>query len=113
MDLIPILKRIPERFAPWKTQARLVRDLQRKLYFGLLDECEKRVASGNENGCFMEEVLAKRKELELDHELVGYVRFRCFSYVMLMNCSGILVAYSLKQARTLDRPGSNHSFLPS
>lgn len=113
MDLIPILKRIPERFAPWKAQARHVRDLQRKLYFGLLDECEKRVASGNENGCFMEEVLAKREELELDHELVGYVHFRYFSYVMLIHCSDILAVYSLKQARTLDHLGFNRLFSPS
>lgn len=71
MDLIPILKHIPERFAPWKTQARLVRNLQRELYFGLHDEAEKRMADGHENGCFMEEVLAKREELGMDRELSG------------------------------------------
>lgn len=51
MDILPILAMVPERWAPWKTLCREVRRLQRKLYFGLLEECEKRLEDDKHTGC--------------------------------------------------------------
>lgn len=73
VDLIPILKWIPERFAGWKQKCSEVRRLQRKLYFGLMDDVKERLARGDTNGCFMETVLERADEWELDRELTGYV----------------------------------------
>jgi hypothetical protein len=71
VDMIPILKSIPERWAKWKRDCRRVRNLQRELYFGLLDETKKRVQAGEENGSYMEEVLARQEEFGLDREMTG------------------------------------------
>jgi cytochrome P450 len=73
MDLIPILKKVPERFAPWKTLCAHTRKLQRDLYFGLLAETEQRIANHQENNCFMEQILARQEEFGMSHELVGYL----------------------------------------
>ncbi|KAG1815836.1 cytochrome P450 [Suillus variegatus] len=65
VDLLPILKYVPERWAPWKRICREVRTLQRRLYFGLLEEAETRLARGESTGCFMEEVIQHQEELEI------------------------------------------------
>jgi hypothetical protein len=75
VDLIPILKKLPERFAPWKTLCNDVRNRQRKIYTRLLDQVERRMARGEGNGCFMETVSAKAKEWNLDRENLLYVVF--------------------------------------
>lgn len=72
LDLIPILRYIPERWASWKALCRDIRHLQRKLYFGLLDQCETRMLQGRRNGCFMEEILDKKERYSMDNELSGY-----------------------------------------
>lgn len=66
---------VPERFAAWKQLCTEVRRLQRKLYFGLLEEVEKRTARGEANGCWMETVCARAEEWSMDRELVGCVLF--------------------------------------
>ncbi|KAJ7869854.1 cytochrome P450 [Mycena olivaceomarginata] len=43
VDAIPILKRIPERWAKWKRDCKRVRDLQRARYFGLLEDTRERM----------------------------------------------------------------------
>lgn len=68
VDLIPILKFVPEQWAPWKKTCRKVRELQRKLYFGLLEESEARLANGNGTGCFMEDVIERREELGMSRD---------------------------------------------
>ncbi|EJD48900.1 cytochrome P450, partial [Auricularia subglabra TFB-10046 SS5] len=73
VDLIPILGKVPERWASWKTLCREVRRLQRKLYFGLLEECENRLKDGKHTGCFLEEVIERREEFGLTRELAGYL----------------------------------------
>ncbi|KAI0088621.1 cytochrome P450 [Irpex rosettiformis] len=70
VDQIPWLKYVPERFARWKQVCREVRDLQRDLYFGLLEETEKRTS---ENGCFIETVIKRADEWGMDREMVGYL----------------------------------------
>lgn len=68
VDQFPILKYFPEPLAQWKPVVREVRHLQRKLYFGLLDETERRK---EDNGCFMEAILEHAQEWGLDREMVG------------------------------------------
>ncbi|KIK52200.1 hypothetical protein GYMLUDRAFT_251450 [Collybiopsis luxurians FD-317 M1] len=60
-------------WAPWKDMCEKTRNLQRDLYFGLLDECEGRMKEGEENGCYMEEIIKHREELGLDRELAAYL----------------------------------------
>jgi len=66
------MKCIPERWAPWKTEVKITRNLQRQLYFGLLEQVEARLQNGLSNGCFMETVIEKGPEFELDREAVWY-----------------------------------------
>ncbi|KAJ7589614.1 cytochrome P450 [Mycena floridula] len=73
VDLLPFLEYIPERWAPWKRLCKLVRSLQRDLYFELLDECEKRMKRGEGNGCYIEELLERQDALGMDRELIGYL----------------------------------------
>jgi hypothetical protein len=47
---------MPRPLARWKDTCDEIRRRQRNLYLGLLRETEERIASGYENGCFMEEV---------------------------------------------------------
>ncbi|CAE6457751.1 unnamed protein product [Rhizoctonia solani] len=73
VDFLPFLKWMPRPLAQWKDYCDETRRRQRKLYFGLLRETEERVANGHENGCFMEEVLARQEEFGMSRELVGYL----------------------------------------
>ncbi|KAJ7235219.1 cytochrome P450 [Mycena rebaudengoi] len=73
VDLIPILKHVPARFAKWKRDCAKTRKLQRDLYFSLLDETKQRLSKGEENGSYMEEVLTKQEEFGVDREITGYL----------------------------------------
>ncbi|CAE6523007.1 unnamed protein product [Rhizoctonia solani] len=73
VDFLPFLKWMPRPLAQWKDYCDETRKRQRDLYFGLLRETEERVANGHENGCFMEEVLARQEEFGMSRELVGYL----------------------------------------
>jgi len=67
------MKYIPERWASWKTEVKVTRNLQRELYFGLLEQVEARVQKGLSNGCFMETVIEKGPGFKLDRDAVGCV----------------------------------------
>ncbi|KAF8599129.1 cytochrome P450 [Ceratobasidium sp. AG-I] len=73
VDFIPFLKYLPRFLASWKTKCETIRQLQRALYFGLFEEVEERLAQGHENGCFMEQALARQTEFGMTRELVGYL----------------------------------------
>ncbi|KII84423.1 hypothetical protein PLICRDRAFT_671374 [Plicaturopsis crispa FD-325 SS-3] len=73
VDLLPILNYVPARWAPWKIAAARINRLQKKLYLGLLAECEERVEKGTETGCYMEEVVRRREEFGLTRVMAGYV----------------------------------------
>ncbi|KAJ7640502.1 cytochrome P450 [Mycena polygramma] len=70
VDILPILDWIP---AKWQRDCSRVRTLQRALYIGLLDETQARVQRGQENGSYMEEVLARQHELGMDREMMIYL----------------------------------------
>ena len=72
VDFIPLLKYVPARFASWKSVCKMVRKMQRDLYFGLLEEVEQRIAAKEDgNGCFMEDVVKKAEKWGFDREMVG------------------------------------------
>ncbi|KAJ7040918.1 cytochrome P450 [Mycena alexandri] len=73
VDLIPILKYVPERWAKWKRDCAITRELQRDLYFGLLDETKERLRRGEQNGSYMEEILTRQEEFGMDREITGYL----------------------------------------
>ncbi|KAF8176374.1 cytochrome P450 [Mycena galopus ATCC 62051] len=73
VDLIPLLKYVPERWAKWKRDCAKIRKLQRDLYFGLLDETKGRLSRGDENGSYMEEILTRQEELGMEREMTGYL----------------------------------------
>ncbi|QRW09774.1 cytochrome P450 family protein [Ceratobasidium sp. AG-Ba] len=73
IDLLPILKYVPRIFAPWKIQCDKIRDIQQRFYFGLQHEAQTRLAQGNENGSFMEQVLGLQKKVGLNDRQVGYL----------------------------------------
>jgi len=83
LDLLPILRRVPERWAKWKTDVSQCRKHQRDLYFGLLDETKARMEKGEENGSYMEEVIGRQEEFEMDREMMGYVWSLGFPYISL------------------------------
>src|SRR5437868_4299243 len=66
VDLVPGLRYIPERWAPWKSECREVRRMQEKLYIGLLSHSEARLERGEECGSFVESLLQRKKDLQLD-----------------------------------------------
>ncbi|TFY65568.1 hypothetical protein EVG20_g5519 [Dentipellis fragilis] len=73
VDVFPILKYVPERWASWKTIARNVRTLQRQLYFGLIESCERRVAADQQNGSFLEDFVANSDKYGIDRETAAYL----------------------------------------
>ncbi|KAJ3758863.1 cytochrome P450 [Lentinula raphanica] len=73
IDLLPFLCYVPRRWAPWKALSEKIRMDQRKLYFGLLDECADRIQKGEENGSFMEEVIDRQDEFGSSRELSGLI----------------------------------------
>ncbi|KAF8993425.1 cytochrome P450 [Cyathus striatus] len=60
LDALPFLKWVPARWARWKRLARHCAALRIKLQNGLLSECEDRMKSGRDVGCYMESVLKNR-----------------------------------------------------
>ncbi|KAJ7677832.1 cytochrome P450 [Mycena polygramma] len=73
MDFFPFLKYVPERWAKWKRDAANVRRMQRKLYFGLLDDTKERMRKGEGNGSYVEELVERQEELGMDREMTGYL----------------------------------------
>ncbi|KAJ7862204.1 cytochrome P450, partial [Mycena leptocephala] len=72
VDAIPLLKFVPEQWARWKCDCKRVRNLQRALYFGWVDETKGMLLRGEGNGSYVEEVLARQEELGMDDEKIGY-----------------------------------------
>ncbi|PPQ71180.1 hypothetical protein CVT25_004820 [Psilocybe cyanescens] len=63
VDLVPLLKYVPERLAPWKQLWRTTRQLQKSLYFSLLEYAEERISTGHRNGSLVESIIDKQVEL--------------------------------------------------
>lgn len=63
VDLFPILKYIPERFAAWKREAKEIKRLHDQLYSKLTKQVQARLARGKGNGCFMEDAILNAEEI--------------------------------------------------
>jgi hypothetical protein len=68
VDLVPIFKYVPERFARWKTTCRRMRKTAQELFLPLIQKVEDSVAKGENTGAFMEEVIERSKEWNLEKE---------------------------------------------
>lgn len=73
VDILPALKYIPERWAPWKKKCKELREQYLKLFSDLRDLCEIRVQSGKRNGCYLEDVLDQQEKLGLSRAMVASV----------------------------------------
>uniref|UniRef100_A0A8H8CKL1 Cytochrome P450 n=1 Tax=Psilocybe cubensis TaxID=181762 RepID=A0A8H8CKL1_PSICU len=74
VDLFPVLKYVPERWAPWKKLWRKTRQLQRMLYFSLLDHTEQEFRHGPVGGgTIMEGLLEKMPGDVVNREMLGYI----------------------------------------
>lgn len=77
VDLLPILRYIPERFAPWKRLWRVTQKQQRSLYYSFLEHTESSINSGNRSGSFIENLLDQQADLGLSREMIAYVWMAC------------------------------------
>ncbi|KAH8077890.1 cytochrome P450 [Cristinia sonorae] len=57
IDLIPLLRYVPERWAKWKGISRDLEARFKRLYHGLVETCENRMEREEHNGSFMENIL--------------------------------------------------------
>ncbi|KAL1677857.1 cytochrome P450 [Schizophyllum commune] len=73
VDMFPFLQKLPEFMAPWKTEAREVRRLQRGLFMRLLEECEERVAGGEDTPFYMADIIRSKESLGLEREQLAYL----------------------------------------
>ncbi|CAL1702663.1 unnamed protein product [Somion occarium] len=77
VDIFSALEYIPERWASWKTISRDVRQQQRKLYYDLMNDCERRIGENRRNGCFLEDVIDQQGMLGLTTDMVAYLGGVC------------------------------------
>jgi hypothetical protein len=82
VDMIPILKLVPERWAKWKRDCRKIRKRQRAMFFGLLNETILRLRQGEKNGSYMEEVLEREEELGLTREMTALSFQNCEYWIL-------------------------------
>ena len=79
IDVLPVLKYVPERWAKWKTLCRDVRIAMFNLYEHLVVQCERRVAQNVQNGSLLESILEDKK-LSSDRALIRCVSCLASSY---------------------------------
>jgi hypothetical protein len=70
VDLFPILRLVPERFAKWKRDAKALRELALDVSGRLLGPVRERLAKGYGNNCFMETVYQRAEEWGLDDDAI-------------------------------------------
>ena len=70
VDIFPILKYVPARFAPWKREVNEIRHLQETLYGRLLSDVEDRIKEGILLDVFMEKAIQNADEWGLNREML-------------------------------------------
>ncbi|EIN04046.1 cytochrome P450 [Punctularia strigosozonata HHB-11173 SS5] len=75
VDMFPILKYVPERWARWKTMVKRLRSMQRALYFRLLQQSEDRVTNSeaSEDEPFIDKVVRRQADYGLNRERTAYL----------------------------------------
>lgn len=109
LEMIPLLKLVPARWARWKRDGARVRALQRELYFGWLEETKEKVRRGEGNGSYMEEVLRRREELGMDDEMAALSWFLQGVARYSLYPAGTSAAPCSKLGLTRPRLTCNHS----
>uniref|UniRef100_A0A8H7XP39 Cytochrome P450 n=1 Tax=Psilocybe cubensis TaxID=181762 RepID=A0A8H7XP39_PSICU len=71
VDLIPILRYVPDFLAPWMKLWCETQTQQRSLYFSFLDHAERTTGGGKEKS-IIQTTLEQRRELGLTREMVAY-----------------------------------------
>ncbi|KAG1782228.1 cytochrome P450 [Suillus placidus] len=66
VDIFPVLRFVPERWAPWKRAVKDIRMLHNAFYGRLLRAVEDRLKQGKGNGAFMEEIITDAVNLGLN-----------------------------------------------
>ena len=75
VDLFPILKYVPEKWASWKTLAKRIRTMQHKIYFRMLHQCEQRVNDEAEDAIsFIEQCIQNSDSLGMSREFIAQVQ---------------------------------------
>ncbi|KAF9024635.1 cytochrome P450 [Hymenopellis radicata] len=77
VDMVPILKYLPEFLAPWKKESRELRRMQHKLHYTALRECEERLERGEGNDCYLEELIRQQDELALSRDQIAWIPGGC------------------------------------
>lgn len=73
VDLIPVLKYVPARWAPWKRKCMTLRAQYQKIFLHLRDMCESRIKMNKRNGCFLEEIMDQQEKLGLTPDMAACV----------------------------------------
>ncbi|EIN06320.1 cytochrome P450 [Punctularia strigosozonata HHB-11173 SS5] len=75
VDMFPILRYVPERWARWKTRCRETENAERHVHSRMLQECRERVAKGRNANIepFMDVVVKRQQELQLTDEMVMWL----------------------------------------
>ncbi|KAH9476434.1 Cytochrome P450 monooxygenase [Psilocybe cubensis] len=73
VDLIPLLRYIPARFAPWKGVWKETGLRQRRIYSSFFEDAEREIKSGRRSGNFIETILNRQEELGLSRDLAVYL----------------------------------------
>ncbi|KAL4259996.1 cytochrome P450 family protein [Pleurotus pulmonarius] len=68
LDFFPILRHVPERWAPWKTLSKKTKRIRDSFDQDLFLQCEEAVQSGKRPVCFVENVLDTKVELGVSRD---------------------------------------------
>ena len=71
IGVFPVLKHIPELWAPWKKTCKDIRATQEKYVSDLVERCVKRIADDKRNGSYMEYLLDTEAQSGFDREATG------------------------------------------
>lgn len=74
LDFFPILRHIPERWAPWKTLSKKTKQIRNAFDQDLFHQCEEAVQSGKRTGCYLENVIETQAELGSNRNEVRCVK---------------------------------------
>lgn len=72
VDAFPFLKYLPDFITPWRNKARRIRNEQRTLYYGLLNDTKRLMNRSSAPECFMARLLKEQGKSGLDEEHLVY-----------------------------------------
>ncbi|KAH9476386.1 Cytochrome P450 monooxygenase [Psilocybe cubensis] len=73
VDLIPILRYIPESIAPWGKVWRETRQQQQSIYYFFFEHTLREVNAGNKKGTIIEAIVKNQEELGLTQDAIAYI----------------------------------------